>query len=95
MLDDFGLSPYDAGVLVADRETAAYFEMAAEGRDAKRVANWVTGELFGEHLDRDVAAELLVPGAIDLAHAAFADELRDLVVGELAASFEGHVAAML
>ena len=46
-IDDFGLSPYDAGVLVADRETAAYFETAAEGRDAKSVANWVTGELFG------------------------------------------------
>ncbi len=46
-IDDFGLSPYDAGVLVADRETAAYFEVAAEGRDPKVAANWVTGELFG------------------------------------------------
>ena len=44
---DFGLSPYDAGVLVADRETAAYFEAVAEGRDAKVAANWVMGELFG------------------------------------------------
>ena len=44
---DFGLSPYDAGVLVADRETAAYFEAVAEGRDPKIAANWVTSELFG------------------------------------------------
>ncbi len=44
---DFGLSPYDAGVLVADRETAAYFEAAAAGRDPKVAANWVMGELFG------------------------------------------------
>ncbi len=44
---DFGLSPYDAGVLVADRETAAYFEAAADGRDPKVAANWVMGELFG------------------------------------------------
>ncbi len=44
---DFGLSPYDAGVLVADRETAAFFEAAAAGRDPKVAANWVTGELFG------------------------------------------------
>ena len=46
-IDDFGLSPYDAGVLVADRETAAFFEAAAAGRDPKVAANWVTGELFG------------------------------------------------
>ncbi len=44
---EFGLSAYDAGVLVAERETAAYFEAAAKGRDAKLVANWVTSELFG------------------------------------------------
>jgi aspartyl-tRNA(Asn)/glutamyl-tRNA(Gln) amidotransferase subunit B len=44
---DLGLSAYDAGVLVAERETAAFFEKVAEGRDAKLAANWVTGELFG------------------------------------------------
>ncbi|MFD2265609.1 Asp-tRNA(Asn)/Glu-tRNA(Gln) amidotransferase subunit GatB [Lacibacterium aquatile] len=42
-----GLSPYDAGVLVAEKETAAYFEALAKGRDAKLAANWVTSELFG------------------------------------------------
>jgi aspartyl-tRNA(Asn)/glutamyl-tRNA(Gln) amidotransferase subunit B len=44
---DFGLSPYDAGVLVAERETADYFEAVAKGRDAKAAANWVINELFG------------------------------------------------
>jgi len=47
LIDDMGLSAYDAGVLVADQETAAYFEVAAEGRDAKTVANWLTTNLFG------------------------------------------------
>jgi aspartyl-tRNA(Asn)/glutamyl-tRNA(Gln) amidotransferase subunit B len=42
-----GLSDYDAGVLVAERETADYFEAAAKGRDAKVAANWVINELFG------------------------------------------------
>ena len=46
-MDDFGLSAYDAGVLVADRETADYFEQAAAGVEAKLTANWVTGNLFG------------------------------------------------
>jgi aspartyl-tRNA(Asn)/glutamyl-tRNA(Gln) amidotransferase subunit B len=44
---DYGLSPYDASVLVAERETAAFFETVATGRDAKLAANWVMSELFG------------------------------------------------
>jgi aspartyl-tRNA(Asn)/glutamyl-tRNA(Gln) amidotransferase subunit B len=44
---DFGLSPYDAGVLVADKESADFFEAVAKGRDPKLAANWVTGDLFG------------------------------------------------
>jgi aspartyl-tRNA(Asn)/glutamyl-tRNA(Gln) amidotransferase subunit B len=46
-IQDFGLSPYDAGVLVAEKETAVFFEEVASGRDAKLAANWVMGELFG------------------------------------------------
>ncbi len=43
---ELGLTPYDASVLTADRETSAYFETAAKGQDAKKVANWVMGDLF-------------------------------------------------
>ncbi len=45
----YGLPPYDAGVLVSDKDTADYFESAvAYGgtpRDAKLVANWIMGDL--------------------------------------------------
>ena len=41
-----GLTPYDAHVLTLEKETAAYFEVVAKGRDAKIAANWVTGDLF-------------------------------------------------
>ncbi len=44
---DFGLSSYDANVLVAERESADYFETVAKGRDGKLAANWVINELFG------------------------------------------------
>ncbi len=44
---EYGLSAYDAGVLVAEREVADWFEAAARGRDAKKVANWIITELFG------------------------------------------------
>ncbi len=43
----FGLSAYDAGVLVAEAATADYFEAVARGRDAKQAANWVSNDLFG------------------------------------------------
>jgi aspartyl-tRNA(Asn)/glutamyl-tRNA(Gln) amidotransferase subunit B len=44
---EYGLSAYDAGVLVAERAAADYFEAVAKGRDGKQVANWVNNELFG------------------------------------------------
>ncbi len=44
---DYGLPAYDAGVLVAERVQADYFEAVAKGRDGKTAANWVINELFG------------------------------------------------
>jgi aspartyl-tRNA(Asn)/glutamyl-tRNA(Gln) amidotransferase subunit B len=49
---DFALSPYDAGVLVAERESAEFYEAVLDGladrtRDGKLAANWVINELFG------------------------------------------------
>lgn len=44
---DFGLSEYDADVLVAEKENADYFEVVANGKDGKTAANWVINELFG------------------------------------------------
>ena len=46
-MKDFGLSAYDASVLVAEKESADYFERVAQGRDGKLAANWVINELFG------------------------------------------------
>jgi len=46
-MEEYGLSAYDASVLVADRAAADYFERVAKGRDGKAAANWVINELFG------------------------------------------------
>ena len=46
-MKDYGLPPYDAGVLVAERVQADYYEAVAKGRDGKMAANWVINELFG------------------------------------------------
>jgi aspartyl-tRNA(Asn)/glutamyl-tRNA(Gln) amidotransferase subunit B len=49
---EFGLTPYDASVLVAERESADFYEavlakLADKARDGKLAANWVINELFG------------------------------------------------
>jgi aspartyl-tRNA(Asn)/glutamyl-tRNA(Gln) amidotransferase subunit B len=49
---EYGLTPYDAGVLVAERTSADYFEAVAAGRDGKAAANWIINELFGR-LNKD------------------------------------------
>ncbi|MCA3248873.1 MAG: Asp-tRNA(Asn)/Glu-tRNA(Gln) amidotransferase subunit GatB [Rhodospirillaceae bacterium] len=46
LVSDYGLSPYDAGLLVVDAVTAGFFETLAAGRDAKLAANWMLHELF-------------------------------------------------
>jgi aspartyl-tRNA(Asn)/glutamyl-tRNA(Gln) amidotransferase subunit B len=45
-ISEYGLKPYDASVLVAERASADFFETVAKGRDGKLAANWVTGEFF-------------------------------------------------
>jgi len=42
----YGLSAYDAGVLIIESARADFFEKAAAGRDAKLVANWITNGLL-------------------------------------------------
>ncbi len=51
-IGDFGLTPYDAGVLVSELESADFYEavlakLANRTRDGKLAANWVINELFG------------------------------------------------
>src|SRR5450432_3276609 len=62
-ISEFGLSPYDASVLVAERESADFYEtvlasLADGARDGKLAANWVINELFGRlnKEGRDISA---------------------------------------
>jgi aspartyl-tRNA(Asn)/glutamyl-tRNA(Gln) amidotransferase subunit B len=43
---EYGLTPYDAVVLTAEKEASEYFEQVAKGRDGKQAANWVITNLF-------------------------------------------------
>ena len=46
-MSEFGLSAYDASVLIMERARANYYETVAKGHDAKLAANWVINELLG------------------------------------------------
>ncbi len=46
-IEALGLPAYDASVIVADKDNAAFFEEAAKGHDAKLASNWMMAELFG------------------------------------------------
>jgi aspartyl-tRNA(Asn)/glutamyl-tRNA(Gln) amidotransferase subunit B len=69
---DYGLSAYDAGVLVSERALADYFEAVAKGREPKTAANWVINELTGRlnKEGKDIAASPVsaaqLGGVIDL-----------------------------
>jgi aspartyl-tRNA(Asn)/glutamyl-tRNA(Gln) amidotransferase subunit B len=69
---DFGLSDYDANVLVAERESADYFEAVAKGRDGKLAANWVINELFGRlnkeglSIEKSPVSSQQLAGVVDL-----------------------------
>ena len=71
-VQDYGVTEYDASVLTADVDHAAYFEAVADGRDGKTAANWVINELFGRlnKENTDVADSPVSPaqigGIIDL-----------------------------
>ena len=79
----YGLSPYDAGVLVLERASADYFEQAAKGRDAKLVANWVINELFGrlnkegQSIENSPVSAAQIGGIVDLIS-------RNVISGKLA-----------
>jgi aspartyl-tRNA(Asn)/glutamyl-tRNA(Gln) amidotransferase subunit B len=71
-VSSLGLTPYDASVLVADKDTAAYFESVAKGRDAKVAANWVINELTGrlnredKSIDESPVTSAQLGGLLDL-----------------------------
>jgi len=68
--EQYGLTAYDAGVLISEQARADYYEAAAAGRDAKLVANWVTN---------DLAARLTAAGTPIAESPIAPDEIAELV----------------
>jgi aspartyl-tRNA(Asn)/glutamyl-tRNA(Gln) amidotransferase subunit B len=63
-VERYGLSPYDAGVLTADRDLAAFYEEVAAEADPKQASNWISGDfraLLNES-GTDVSGSKVTPG---------------------------------
>jgi aspartyl-tRNA(Asn)/glutamyl-tRNA(Gln) amidotransferase subunit B len=56
-INSFGLSQYDASILVAEQEIADYFELVAAKSDPKLACNWIAGELFAYLNKNDLTIE--------------------------------------
>ena len=53
-IDKFNLAPYEANILVSDKETSEYFEKVIKNSDVKLATNWITVELFALLNNRDL-----------------------------------------
>ena len=47
LMNDFGLSSYDASIVISDQDISEYYEEVAKYSDYKLAANWMIVELFG------------------------------------------------
>jgi aspartyl-tRNA(Asn)/glutamyl-tRNA(Gln) amidotransferase subunit B len=67
---EYGLSAYDSGILVSEKDTADYYESAVSfggaKRDAKAVANWIMGDLsaYANSLGLSVAQTEIGAGSV-------------------------------
>jgi len=71
-IGEYGLTPYDAAVLVAEKAAADFYETVAKGRDPKIAANWVTGDFFaalnrlGRSIEDPPVSAVALGGLLDL-----------------------------
>ena len=65
-IESYGLSTYDASILVSEKETADFFEIAAKKSNPKLICNWIIGELFSVLNKKNKSIEESPIKAIDL-----------------------------
>lgn len=63
LVNELGLSIYDASILVTEQSIANYFEIVAKGRDGKLAANWIINDLLGalNKAGKDIEASPVSP----------------------------------
>src|ERR1700678_2213681 len=82
-IKDYGIPAYDAGVLVAERELADYYDALARGADPKLAVNWLNNEILGR-LNRDGLSITDCPVSADANAAILAMIADDTISGKSA-----------
>ncbi len=82
-IKDFGLTKYDAMVICENKEVAKFFEQASQGRDGKKVANWLMGDFFAMLKRQNVSIEQSPVSAKDLGELVGLIE-EDVISGKIA-----------
>src|ERR1700722_310568 len=82
-IKDYGISAYDAGVLVAERELADYYEELARNADAKLAVNWLNNEILGR-LNRDGLSITACPVSASANNAILAMMADETISGKIA-----------
>jgi len=54
-IKDYSLNPYEANVLVSEKEVAAYFEEVIKSADKKLSTNWIIGDLFASLNEKNIS----------------------------------------
>ena len=54
-IKDYSLSPYEANVLVSEKEVAIYFEEVTKSADKKLATNWIIGDLFASLNEKNIS----------------------------------------
>ena len=54
-IKDYSLSPYEANVLVSEKEVASYFEEVIISADKKLATNWIIGDLFASLNEKNIS----------------------------------------
>ena len=56
-IEEFGISAYDAEILVTEKYVSDFFEQIVKGRDSKIVISWLTVELFSYLKKKNISLE--------------------------------------
>ncbi|NLH46986.1 MAG: Asp-tRNA(Asn)/Glu-tRNA(Gln) amidotransferase subunit GatB [Myxococcales bacterium] len=86
----YGLTPYDVGVLTEDPDTAAFYEQVAALADPKLAANWVMGDLTALWKEREIGA-----AASPVTPAALAELIRLIAGGSISGKIAKDVLAAM
>lgn len=82
-VEELGLTKYDAAVICENKETADFFEAAAAGHDAKKVANWLMGDFFAMLNRKNLSIENSPISAVALGRLVALIE-KDVISGKIA-----------